>query len=165
MSDPFFETAESRPELDGISALTGVSKASKKKGIPLTLPNFGRKQSLSRSKGITKPKPSESSTTRSQSTRNSRQGTPSTSAWSRSTKSSAVSIKCENSQREFHIPATVASSAMSVASSRSTSIARNIYANSNGRKQGRTIQRLSQGRCSNMKSTYGEKIYWQESLD
>ena len=164
LSEPFFETAESRPELDEISALTGVSKASKKKGIPLTLPNFGRKRSVSCSKGITKPNPSAVSPTRSQSTRNSRQDTPRTSAWSRSTNSSAVSINCGNSQREFHIPATVASSAMSVASSRSRSNARNIYAKSNGRRQ-RRIQRLSQGRRSNMKSTYGEKIHWQESLD
>ena len=168
LNGPFFETAESRPELDGMSALTGVSTASKKKGIPLTLPNFGRKRSLSRSKSITKPKPSATLPTRSQSTRISRQGTPSTSAWPRSTNSSAVSIKCGSSQREFHIPATVASSAMSVASSRSTSNARNIYAKSNGRRQGRTIQRLSQGGNkgrSKMKSTYCEKIVWQESLD
>ena len=170
-NDPLFEhlpKAESRPELDEISALTGATKASKKKGIPLTLPSFGRQRSLSRSKGISKSKPSAIPFARSQSARNSRQGTPSTSAWSRSTNSSAVSIKCGNSQREFHIPATVASSAMSTASSRSTTNARNIYAKRNGRKQGRTIKRLSQGvnkGRSKMKSTCSKKIYWQESLD
>ena len=171
-NDPLFEPlpnakAESRPELDEISALTGATKASKKKGIPLTLPSFGRQRSLSRSKGISKSKPSVIPFARSQSARNSRQGTPSTSAWSRSTNSSAVSIKCENSQREFHIPATVAS-AMSTAPSRSTSNARNIYANRNGRKQGRTIQRLSRGvnkGRSKTKSPCSKKIYWQEALD
>jgi hypothetical protein len=171
LNDPYFEPlpkAESRQELDEISALTGASKASKKKGIPLSLPSFGRQRSLSRSKGIAKSKLSVIPLTRSQSARNSRQCKPSTSAGSRTTNSSAVSIKCGNSQRQFHIPATVASSAMSVASSRSTSNARNIYAKSNGRKQGRTIQRLSQGGNkgrSKMKSTCSKKIYWQESLD
>ena len=157
------------PISDEVSALTGATKpflsSPEKKGIPLKLPYFGRQRSVSRSKGLAKPPPpiplGRSQSARSQQRSASRSASRSTARTS--TSSSAVSIKCGDSQRQFHVPSTVASSAMTVASSRSTSSkrSRNIYARSNGRPQrGGTVQRLPPGgnkQRSNFKSIFGKK--------
>ena len=157
------------PISDELSALTGATKpmlsSPEKKGIPLKLPNFGRQRSMSRAKGLVKSLP-PIPLGRSQSARSYQKGTPNScvSTARTNTSSSAVSIRCgQNSNRLFHVPSTVASSAMTVASSRSTSSkrSRNIYARSNGRQQrGGTVQRLppggNKGR-SNFKSIFDKK--------
>ena len=133
------------PISDEVSALTGVTMPMRlpreKVGIPLKLPSFGRARSMSRSKGLVKtPTPTQTPTplVRSQSALSHQRSASRSTARTTTTGSSAVSIKCGDSQRQFHIPSTVASSAMTVASSQSTSSkrSRNIYAKSSRPQQG-----------------------------
>jgi len=141
-----------RPQVaDELSALTGGTRAlsptHEKQRVPLNLPSIAREQSMSRSSGLKKSSatpvaPSLSPTSR-QIGASATSGSMGKTTYSNS---SAVSIKCGQSQRQFHVPSTVASSAMTVASFQSSSSrSRNIYAKRTSPQHRGTVQRLPAG--------------------